>query len=120
MATASVTIDFSNGCTKSFASVPWTQGLTILEALEAAQSTLPGLAMEYGSDRVGAVIGLHLDGMPRESPGEWRFWVGARPGPERLGTATSFGFRPESRAANEVAAGDHILAKLVVPPAEEA
>jgi hypothetical protein len=120
MATASVTIDYSNGSTKSFTAIPWTQGLIILEALEAAKSTPPGLAMEYGSDRVGAVLGLHLDGLPSAGDAEWRFWVGARPGPERLGTTTSFGFRPESRAANEVGPGDHVLAKLVVPAAEDA
>jgi hypothetical protein len=120
MATASVTIDYSNGSTKSFTTIPWTDGLTILEALEAAHSTPPGLAMESGSDRIGALVVHKLDGVPSGGDGEWRFWVGARPGPERLGTKTSFGFRPESRAANEVGSGDHILAKLVVPPAEDA
>ena len=119
MATASMTIDYSNGSTKSFTTIPWSHGLTILEALEAAQSTPPGLAMEQGSDRVGAVIVHQLDGMPNEGQGEWRFWVGSRPGPERLGTKTSFGFNPKSRAANEVHSGDHVLAKLVIPAPED-
>ncbi|HTJ74280.1 MAG TPA: hypothetical protein VL337_02860 [Acidimicrobiales bacterium] len=120
MATASLTIDYSNGSTKSFTTIPWTSGLTILDALEAAQSTPPGLAMESGSDRIGALMVHKLDGMPDGGDGAWRFWVGARPGPERLGTKTSFGFRPESRAANEVGSGEHIVAKLVVPTAEDA
>lgn len=74
--------------------------------------------MEFGSSRTGAVISLSLDGAPGEGApgGGWAFWVNARPGPARLGTPTSFGFDPGSRAENEVQAGDHILAKLVDAP----
>ena len=120
MQTVSVTIDYSNGSQKSFTTITWSKGLTILEALQAAKATPPGLELEFGSSRTGSVIGLHIDGVPQESlSGEWAVWVNQRPGPERLGTDTSFGFHPESRAENEVHAGDHIVFKLVAPPAED-
>jgi hypothetical protein len=118
MRTVSLTIDYSNGSRKSFTTIPWTEDLTILEALEAAATIAPGIAVEYGSSRNGSVIGLSLDGATGEgTTGDWACWVNQRPGPERLGTKTSFGFDPGSRAANELQAGDDILFKRVTPPA---
>jgi len=117
MRTVALTIDYSNGSQKSFTTIPWKDELTILEAIEAAGAIPPGLAVEYGSSRNGSVIGLSLDGVRPESDGDWAVWVNQRPGPERLGTKTSFGFDPGSRAANEVQSGDHILVKRVLPPA---
>ncbi len=118
MKTVSITVDYSNGVCKSFAAVPWKPGLTLLEALDAAGTVAPGLAVEHGSSRNGSVIGLTLDGVPgKDQPGEWATWINGRRGPARLGTATSFGFDSASRAANEVQAGEHILVKLEIPPA---
>lgn len=115
MDVVSLTVDYSNGVQKQFSAVPWRPGLTILGALEAAQALAPGLAVAYGSDRSGQALGLTIDGLPGEgsAAGGWWVWVNGRKAPERLGTETSFGFRPESRAANEVRAGDHILAALL-------
>ena len=119
MKTVSVTVDYSNGSQKSFTAVRWTEGFTILEALEAAKKVSPGLAINFGSSRNGSVIGLTLDGVPEKGqPGEWSTWINQRRGPKRLGTATSFGFDPQSRAVNEVQPGEHILVKLETPPAE--
>ena len=118
MRTVSLTIDYSNGSRKSFTAIPWTENLTILEALEAAATIAPGITVEYGSSRTGSVINLRLDGATGEgTAGDWACWVNQRPGPESLGTKTSFGFKPESRAANEVQAGDDILFKRVILPA---
>lgn len=118
MSTVSLTIDYSNGGRKSFTAIPWTEELTILEALEAASTIAPGITVEYGSSRNGSVINLRLDGASGEgTSGDWACWVNDRPGPERLGTQTSFGFDPGSRAVNEVQAGDDILFKRVAPPA---
>lgn len=117
MRTVSLTIDYSNGSRKSFTTIPWTEGLTILEALEAAAAIAPGVAVEYASSRNGSVINLRLDAVAGEGEGDWAVWVNQRPGPERLGTKTSFGFDPGSRPANEVHAGDDILCKRVAPPA---
>jgi hypothetical protein len=121
MSTVSLTIDYSNGSQKSLATIPWSKHLTILEALQAAEKIPPGLVVEFGSSRNGSVISLSLDGVPNEGlAGEWSIWVNQRPGPERLGTTTSFGFNPDSRPENELKAGDHILAKLVAPPIQDA
>jgi hypothetical protein len=118
MSTVSLTIDYSNGSRKSFTTIPWNEGLTIVEALEAAATIAPGVTVEYGSSRNGSVINLRLDGSTGEgTTGDWACWVNQRPGPERLGTKTSFGFDPGSRAANEVQAGDDILFKRVTLPA---
>ena len=115
MDVVSLTIDYSSGVQKLVFAVPWQQGLTILGAIEAAQSIAPGLTVAFGSDRSGQALGLVIDGVPAEPDraARWSFWVNGRAGPERLGTETSFGFRPDSRAENEVEAGDHILAKLL-------
>ena len=113
MSTVSLTIDYSNGNRKSFTAIARTVDMTILEVLESAAAVAPGIAIEYGSSRNGSVIGLRLDG----AAGDWASWVNQRRGPERLGTKTSFGFNPESRAANEVQADDDVLFKLVIPPA---
>ena len=118
MQSVSVTIDYSNGSAKTFTTVKWSKGLTILDALQAAAKTPPGVDVHFGSSRNGSVIGLHLDGVPNEHlSGDWMVWVNQTPGPERLGTDTSFGFDPGSRAANEVDAGDHISFKLVAAAA---
>ncbi len=117
MQTVSVTIDYSNGSQKAFTTIKWSKGLTILEALQAAAATPPAIDVKFGSSRNGSVIGLHLDGVPQEDlSGEWMVWVNRRPGPSRLGTDTSFGFDPGSRAENEVDAGDHVAFKLVAAP----
>ncbi len=117
METVSLTIDYSNGSQKSFATIPWRDHLTILEALQAAGTIPPGLVTKFGSSRNGSAINLTLDGVPREGlSGEWYIWVNERRGPDSLGTTTSFGFDPPSRAKNELKPNDHILAKLVAPP----
>lgn len=115
MNVVSLTIDYSNGVQKQFFAIHWRKGLTILGAIEAAQTILPGLAVAFGSDRSGHALGLVIDGVPAEQGrvAQWSFWVNGSAGPERLGTETSFGFHPDSRAENEVKAGDHILAKLL-------
>lgn len=116
METVSLTIDYSNGSQKSFATIPWRDHLTILEALQAAGTIPPGLVAKFGSSRNGSVINLTLDGVPREGmASEWLIWVNERRAPERLGTTTSFGFDPPSRSKNELRPGDHILAKLIAP-----
>ena len=120
METVSLTIDYSNGSQKSFATIPWRDHMTILEALEAAGKIPPGLVTKFGSSRNGSVINLTLDGVPGEGlTGEWSIWINERRAPERLGTTTSFGFDPPSRPQNELKPNDHILAKLVVPPRAE-
>ncbi len=68
---------------------------------------------------MGQLINVVIDGLAAKDihrEAAWSFWVNGRPGPERLGTETTFGLGGKTRAKNEVAAGDHILAKLVIAP----
>lgn len=112
MEPVSLTVDWGNGSQKSF-EVPWRDQLTILEAIQAATSIPPGLAVEFGSTRTGAALDLSLDGVPHTGEfGKWSITVNDKTAPTYLGTATSFHFLPDSRAENEVKPGDHILAKF--------
>jgi hypothetical protein len=114
MSTVTLTIDYSNGAQKHFSSIPWKKGLTILEAIQASSGIPPGAVVRFGSDRVGHALGLTIDDLPGKDgrPEEWVVWVGAKPFQGRLGTETSFGFNPDSRANNLLNPGDHILIKL--------
>ena len=121
MSTVALTIDYSNGAQKHFSSIPWTKGLTILGAIEACKTISPGATIEFGSDRVGHVLGLVIDGTPRKDgpASEWVVWVNANPFQSRLGTETSFGFKPDEREGNLLKAGDHVLVKLSLMPEKQ-
>src|SRR5215204_6893485 len=116
MSTVALTIDYSNGAQKHFANVPWTNELTILDALQAVARIPPGATVNFGSDRSGHTLGLRIDELPGadEDGLKWSVWVNATPfkGGDRLGTDTSFGFQPNERAANLLKAGDHVVFKL--------
>jgi hypothetical protein len=119
MSTVAVTFDYSNGTQKHFSSIPWSKGLTILDAIEATRKIAPASSVTFGSDRDGHVLGLVVDGIPEATGGttDWSVWVNAKPVTNRLGTPTSFGFNPGEREDNLVNAGDRILLKLVSKPA---
>lgn len=118
MNTVSLTVDYGNGVSKSFTGLPWRKGLTLLEALQAAEAVPPGIAIAHGSSRNGSVLNLTLDGLPEtEGAGEWSVRIDERQGPARLGTETSYRFDPGSRAANEVQPGQHIVFRLARRPA---
>ncbi len=120
MNTVSMTIDYSNGAQKHFARVPYKKGLTILGALEMCAQVPPGAKITSGSDRAGHVLGLGIDGIPpKDGPAsEWVVWVNAKHFQGRLGTETSFGFKPSEREGNLLEAGDHVLFKLSLAPEE--
>ena len=123
MSTVALTIDYSNGAQKHFSNIPWKKGLTILSAIQASQGIVPGVAIEFGSDRAAHVIRLTIDALPsaETEASEWLIWVDAKPFTRRLGTEESFGFFPDEREANLLKAGDQVLLKLssiVEKPAE--
>jgi hypothetical protein len=113
MSTVSLTIDYSHGMQKYFSNIPWTTGLTVLDAIEAAGKVSPGAAINFASDRSGHAMNLVIDELPQEAAkAEWLIWVNAKRFKARLGTQTSFGFHPDEREANLLNAGDHVLLKL--------
>ena len=118
MSTVALTIDYSNGAHKHFSSIPWKEGLTILGAIQASEEIVPGVTISFGSDRVGHVLKLVIDGSPREDgpASEWVVWVNAKPFQGRLGTETSFRFKPDEREDNLLKPGDHVLIKQALVP----
>ena len=120
MATVALTIDYSNGAQKHFSSIPWKEGLTVLEAIQASERIPPKASITFGSDRSGHVLGLVIDEVPpKDGPAsEWVIWVNAKSFQSRLGTETSFGFHPDERERNLLNAGDHVLVKLAVASEE--
>jgi hypothetical protein len=118
VSTVGLTIDYSNGVQKQFSSIPWTEDLTILGAIEASTKIPPGAQIRFGSDRSGHALGLEIDEMPGSATPtlDWMVWVNERPFNDRLGTETSFGFRPEERITNRLKSGDQVLIKLSAKP----
>lgn len=114
MSTVALTIDYSNGAQKHFSSIPWKKNLTILGAIQATEGIPPGATITFGSDRSGHVLGLVIDDVPRGDTGasDWVVWVNEKAFQDRLGTETSFGFRPAEREGNLLNPGDHVLIKL--------
>ena len=111
--TVALTIDYSNGSQKHFSNIPWKEGMTILDVIEAAKGIPPGATVKYGSSRSGQVIGLVIDGLPQgDAPAvEWVTRVNAKRFDGRLGTPTSFEL-VRDREANLVKAGDQVLVTL--------
>jgi hypothetical protein len=118
MSTVALIIDYGNGAQKRFSNIPWTKDLTILGAIEAGARIPPSAKITFGSDRSGHVLGLEIDEMPGGGTPtlEWIVCVNEKPFNDRVGTETSFGFRPEERSANLLKAGDQVLIRLSAKP----
>src|SRR5712692_8134782 len=77
-----LTIDYSNGAQKSFAVIPWTQEIDVLEVLRTAGSINPGLVFEFNvtlqSDRAGRKRGFiaSIDGVKADQTNQkWLLWI---------------------------------------------
>ena len=114
MSTVGLIIDYSNGAQKHFSNIPWNKDLTILGAIQASAGIPAGATISFESDKVGRVLELVIDEMPRgdTKTSEWVVWVNANAFQSRLGTDTSFGFHPDERKANLLNPGDHVLIKV--------
>jgi hypothetical protein len=109
-----LTIDYSNGAQKSFAVIPSTPGLDVLEVLRAAGSINPGLVFEFKvtlkSDRAGRQRGFiaSIDGVKADQAHQkWLLWINDRFVGNELATTGQFG------AGTEVNRGDVLAFKLV-------
>lgn len=76
--TVRLTIDYGNGATKQFADLPWSQGATVLGAMNAAKARPPGLAFAYSGSGTYAFL-TTIDGLANEGTGagrkNWQFLV---------------------------------------------
>jgi hypothetical protein len=109
-----LTLDFSNGVTKTFtnltieAEVPTLGGL-----LSAAGERAPGLQVDEASDRAGRAMLRSIDGIA----GPWSMFVGARDvTTDRLPTATSVSLGGSNPIP--LADGDVVVFKVVEPKPE--
>lgn len=118
-ASVSVLVDFSNGATKSFASVPWAERMSVTKALDAAAAIPPGLAYEFDSeffDRGGRRVGTlkSVDGIGESDGTEWSVWLNGKP-IGSLAIAEMEHLVPFGESQLEP--GDALLVKLVGRPA---
>jgi hypothetical protein len=80
----SLIIDYSNGVQKSFAGIPWKRDMAVLDLLQAASSTSPGLKFEFaksfddrGDRDVGSVVSI--DGVKADNQDQkWLVWVNSK------------------------------------------
>ena len=112
--TVSLTIDYGNGAQKSFAAIPLSQEMVLLQVLEAAGSIKPGVEFEFNvtldSDRSGRQRGFiaSIDGVEADQTNQqWVPWINERPEDNELATTGDF-----SPGYPQVAAGDVVSLKL--------
>lgn len=79
--TVALEIDFGNGASKQFAALPWREGLTVADLLQAAAEFRPGIAFtQKGEGETGFLTAL--DGLKNGGAGgrNWRYEVNGQHG----------------------------------------
>lgn len=123
--TVGLTVDFGNGVEKTFGALPHSDGMRVMEALQAAGNQPPGLDMEFWFDRadstgIGKIDGV--GGFPVTEDPRWLIFIDDRPAG---GTVVPGRFLSEAqqREINEkltVAAGETVLIQRgEAPPSDE-
>ena len=80
----SLIIDYSDGVQKSFTGIPWKRDMAVLDLLQAAASTSPGLNFEFAKsfdDRGGRDVGsvVSIDGVKADNRDQkWLVWVNSK------------------------------------------
>jgi len=69
----SLAIDFGNGARRDFAALPWSQGMTVGDALMMAQDFRPGVTFAQQGEGEMALL-TTLDGVAND-PAIGRFWM---------------------------------------------
>ncbi len=94
--TVRMVIDYGDGVEKHFTALGWKEGMTILDALEAAKDHARGIKFTYRGKESTAFL-THLDDLENEGTGKnWVFRVN-----DKLGT--------KSFAVTPLKAGDTVL-----------
>ena len=84
----SLEVDYGNGARRSWAALPWTQGMSVLDALVAAAAFRPGLTYELrGTDQAALVTSI--DGLLNLGDGgrNWLYSVDGERGDEERSDA---------------------------------
>jgi hypothetical protein len=90
-------IDFGNGASRQFKSLPWQEGLTVAAAMAAASEHRPGIRTTYQGQGAMALL-TSIDGVANQGAGG-RSWIYQVNG--RLGQV--------SYAVQPLSAGDRVL-----------
>lgn len=110
-----ITIDYSNGATKTLANVSPGSNMSVSGALDAAQLMRPGLSYEFEAsfiDRGGRDVGrvASIDGVAADETHFWAIWVNDKTASDlrrvTMGSVTKFG-------SVRVEDGDVITCKLL-------
>jgi hypothetical protein len=67
-ATVKLVIDFGDGAQKAYSGLPWTEGMTVLDALTAAQAAPHGIRFEYSGTGATAFV-TRIDDMANQGGG---------------------------------------------------
>jgi hypothetical protein len=87
--TFSLAIDFGNGVRKEFAALAWTEGMTVLEALQAATRFRPGVAFSHQGAGESAFV-TSIDGLKNAGAGggNWIYEVNGEKATQSSGVQT--------------------------------
>lgn len=79
--TVGLEIDFGNGASRSYEALPWHEGMTVEDVLEAARSFRPGITFAKMGEGTSGFL-TELAGLKNQgaSGGNWRYEVAGRPG----------------------------------------
>jgi hypothetical protein len=88
-ATVHLIIDYGDGVTKSFASIPWTSGMTVQDAMNLAMHMHNGFAYTASGSGETAFL-TSIDDARNEGGGagkkDWQFWVNDQLAPVGFGS----------------------------------
>lgn len=83
-------IDYNNGVSKHY-DLPWASGMTVLDALKAAELSKPGIVLKYKGSG-GTAFVEEIDGFRNEGTGttgkNWLYWVNDQFGDQSCGKFT--------------------------------
>lgn len=79
--TVTVVIDYNDGVQKHFTRIPWQEGLTGLDAMQAAAEHPRGITFKYKGSGATAFL-TQIDDMKNAGGGKnnWLYWVNDKPG----------------------------------------
>ncbi|MBN1852764.1 MAG: DUF4430 domain-containing protein [Pirellulales bacterium] len=84
--TVSLEIDFGNGATRKFHTLPWHDGMTVMDLMESAAAYRPGLRFSSRGAGESAYL-TAIDGITNENHGgrNWIFYLRDTPSPQGMG-----------------------------------
>jgi hypothetical protein len=86
--TVHLVVDYGDGAMKIINDIPWTQGSTVLDVMNAAKARPHGITFEFRGDGASALL-TKIDDLTSQGGGaakkNWQFWVNAAYGNRSFG-----------------------------------